>query len=313
MLFIGKIGKKDKEKIFKKYFKIMSKTRLALIQMKMSSDKEKNITKAISKIQIAKKKGANIVCLPELFLTKYFCQTEKHSNFNLAESIPGPTTTVFSSLAKKLNLILLISIFERRTSGIYHNTCVVINDDGKILGKYRKMHIPDDPQYYEKFYFTPGDLGFRSFKTKKGNLGTLICWDQWFPEAARLTALKGAEILFYPTAIGWHQSEKKKFGKSQLESWLTVQRSHAIANGVYVAAINRVGTEKQGNKKLEFWGSSVVFDPNGNIVKKGNLDEQVLICDIDLKKIDTVRRHWPFFRDRRIDSYKNILKNPKDD
>tara|TARA_Y100000992_G_scaffold53762_1_gene32143 strand:+ start:482 stop:1423 length:942 start_codon:yes stop_codon:yes gene_type:complete len=313
MLFIGKIGKKDKEKIFKKYFKIMSKTRLALIQMKMSSDKEKNITKAISKIQIAKKKGANIVCLPELFLTKYFCQTEKHSNFNLAESIPGPTTTIFSSLAKKLNLILLISIFERRTSGIYHNTCVVINDDGKILGKYRKMHIPDDPQYYEKFYFTPGDLGFRSFKTKKGNLGTLICWDQWFPEAARLTALKGAEILFYPTAIGWHQSEKKKFGKSQLESWLTVQRSHAIANGVYVAAINRVGIEKQGNKKLEFWGSSVVFDPNGNIVKKGNLDEQVLICDIDLKKIDTVRRHWPFFRDRRIDSYKNILKNPKDD
>lgn len=291
----------------------MSKTRLALIQMKMSSDKEKNIIKAISKIQIAKKKGANIVCLPELFLTKYFCQTEKHSNFNLAESIPGPTTTVFSSLAKKLNLILLISIFERRTSGIYHNTCVVINDDGKILGKYRKMHIPDDPQYYEKFYFTPGDLGFRSFKTKKGNLGTLICWDQWFPEAARLTALKGAEILFYPTAIGWHQSEKKKFGKSQLESWLTVQRSHAIANGVYVAAINRVGIEKQGNKKLEFWGSSVVFDPNGNIVKKGNLDEQVLICDIDLKKIDTVRRHWPFFRDRRIDSYKNILKNPKDD
>ena len=313
MLFIGKIGKKDKEKIFKKYFKIMSKTRLALIQMKMSSDKEKNITKAISKIQIAKKKGANIVCLPELFLTKYFCQTEKHSNFNLAESIPGPTTTIFSSLAKKLNLILLISIFERRTSGIYHNTCVVISDDGKILGKYRKMHIPDDPQYYEKFYFTPGDLGFRSFKTKKGNLGTLICWDQWFPEAARLTALKGAEILFYPTAIGWHQSEKKKFGKSQLESWLTVQRSHAIANGVYVAAINRVGIEKQGNKKLEFWGSSVVFDPNGNIVKKGNLDEQVLICDIDLKKIDTVRRHWPFFRDRRIDSYKNILKNPKDD
>lgn len=279
----------------------------------MSSDKEKNITKAISKIQIAKKKGANIVCLPELFLTKYFCQTEKHSNFNLAESIPGPTTTIFSSLAKKLNLILLISIFERRTSGIYHNTCVVINDDGKILGKYRKMHIPDDPQYYEKFYFTPGDLGFRSFKTKKGNLGTLICWDQWFPEAARLTALKGAEILFYPTAIGWHQGEKKKFGKSQLESWLTVQRSHAIANGVYVAAINRVGIEKQGNKKLEFWGSSVVFDPNGNIVKKGNLDEQVLICDIDLKKIDTVRRHWPFFRDRRIDSYKNILKNPKDD
>ena len=231
----------------------------------------------------------------------------------LAESIPGPTTDIFSTLAKELNLILLISVFEKRTSGIYHNTSVVINENGKILGKYRKMHIPDDPQYYEKFYFTPGDLGFKSFKTKKGNLGTLICWDQWFPEAARLTALKGAEILFYPTAIGWHPSEKKKFGKSQLVSWLTVQRSHAIANGVYVAAINRVGLEKQGSKKLEFWGNSVIFDPNGNIIKKGNLSEQILICDIDLKKIDNVRRHWPFFRDRRIDAYKSILKNPRDD
>ena len=187
----------------------MGKTRLALIQMKMSSDKEKNIKSAIAKIRFAKKRGANIVCLPELFLTNYFCQVEKHSNFNLAESIPGPTTSIFSSLAKELSLILLLSIFEKKTSGIYHNTSVVINESGKILGKYRKMHIPDDPQYYEKFYFTPGDLGFKSFKTKKGNLGTLICWDQWFPEAARLTALKGAEILFYPTAIGWHPSEKK--------------------------------------------------------------------------------------------------------
>tara|TARA_B100000700_G_scaffold308450_1_gene386186 strand:+ start:490 stop:1365 length:876 start_codon:yes stop_codon:yes gene_type:complete len=291
----------------------MRKTRLALIQMRMSSDKKKNIKRAISKIQLAKRKGANIVCLPELFLTNYFCQTEKHSNFNLAETIPGPTTSIFSSLAKDLNLVLIISIFEKRTSGIYHNSCVVINESGKILGKYRKMHIPDDPQFYEKFYFTPGDLGFKSFKTKKGNIGTLICWDQWFPEAARLTALKGAEILFYPTAIGWHPSEKKRFGKSQLGSWLTVQRSHAIANGVYVAAINRVGVEKQGSKKLEFWGNSVIFDPSGNIVRKASLREEILICDIDLKKIDTVRRHWPFFRDRRIDSYKNILKNPKDD
>ncbi len=188
----------------------MKKTRLALIQMKMSSEKEKNIAKAILKIKSAKKRGADIVCLPELFLTKYFCQTEKHSNFNLAENIPGPTTATFSSIAKKLNIILIISIFEKRTSGIYHNSCIVINENGKILGKYRKMHIPDDPQYYEKFYFTPGDLGFKSFKTNKGNLGTLICWDQWFPEAARLTTLKGAEILFYPTAIGWHPSEKKK-------------------------------------------------------------------------------------------------------
>ena len=313
MLFIGNVGRRDKEEIFKKYFNNMGKTRLALIQMKMSSDKEKNIKSAIAKIRFAKKRGANIVCLPELFLTNYFCQVEKHSNFNLAESVPGPTTSIFSSLAKELSLILLLSIFEKKTSGIYHNTSVVINENGKILGKYRKMHIPDDPQYYEKFYFTPGDLGFKSFKTKKGNLGTLICWDQWFPEAARLTALKGAEILFYPTAIGWHPSEKKKFGKSQLESWLTVQRSHAIANGVYVAAINRVGIEKQDSKKLEFWGNSVVFDPNGKIIKKGNLSEQVLVCDIDLKKIDTIRRHWPFFRDRRIDSYKDILKNPRDD
>tara|TARA_B100000886_G_scaffold172291_1_gene117899 strand:+ start:127 stop:1068 length:942 start_codon:yes stop_codon:yes gene_type:complete len=313
MLFIGKIGKKDKEEIFKKYFNNMEKTRLALIQMKMSSDKEKNIKNAISKIHLAKKRGANIICLPELFLTNYFCQVEKHSNFNLAESIPGPTTKIFSSLAKELNLILLISVFEKRTSGIYHNTSIVINENGKILGKYRKMHIPDDPQYYEKFYFTPGDLGFKSFKTKKGNLGTLICWDQWFPEAARLTALKGAEILFYPTAIGWHPKEKKKFGRSQLESWLTVQRSHAITNGIYVAAINRVGIEKQGGKKLEFWGNSVIFDPSGNVVKKADLSEQVLVCDIDYRKIDDVRRHWPFFRDRRIDSYKNILKNPIDD
>ena len=290
----------------------MSKTKLALIQMKMSSEKKKNISNAISKIYKAKKKGADIVCLPELFLTNYFCQIEKHSNFTLSEKIPGPTTDIFSVLAKKLKLILILPIFEKRTSGIYHNTCVVIDEKGSIKGKYRKMHIPDDPQYYEKFYFTPGDLGFKSFKTSKGNLGTLICWDQWFPEAARLTALKGAEILFYPTAIGWHPKEKKKFGKSQLESWLAVQRSHAIANGVYVAAINRTGIEKQGSKKLEFWGNSVVFDPSGNILKKASLSEEIIICDINLKRIETTRQHWPFFRDRRIDFYKGILKNPKD-
>ena len=290
----------------------MGKTKIALLQMKMSSDLKRNLSKSIRQIRLARKKGAKIICLPELFISKYFCQSEKHSNFKLAEKIPGPTTQKLSSIARELKIILIIPIFEKRTSGIYHNSCVVINEKGLIVGKYRKMHIPDDPQYYEKFYFTPGDLGFKSFKTKKGNLGTLICWDQWFPEAARLTALKGAEILFYPTAIGWHPSEKKKFGKSQLESWLTVQRSHAIANGVYVAAINRVGIEKQGGKKLEFWGNSVVFDPNGKIIKKGNLSEQVLVCDIDLKKIDTIRRHWPFFRDRRIDHYKGILNNPRD-
>ena len=290
----------------------MSKTKIALVQMKMSSDLKKNIQNATNKIKIAAKKGAKVICLPELFLTKYFCQVENHKNFNLAEKIPGPNSYLFSLLAKELKIILIISLFEKKTSGLYHNSSIVINEKGKILGKYRKMHIPDDPQFYEKFYFTPGDLGFKSFKTSKGNLGTLICWDQWFPEAARLTALKGAEIIFYPTAIGWHPKEKKKFGKSQLNSWLSIQRSHAIANGVYVAAINRVGTEKQGNKKIEFWGNSVMFDPSGNIVKKANLKENILICEIDFKKVETSRQHWPFFRDRRIDYYKGLLKNPRD-
>ena len=290
----------------------MSKTKIALVQMKMSSDPKKNIQNATNKIKIAAKKGAKVICLPELFLTKYFCQVENHKNFNLAEKIPGPKSHLFSLLAKELKIILIISLFEKKTSGLYHNSSIVINEKGKILGKYRKMHIPDDPQFYEKFYFTPGDLGFKSFKTSKGNLGTLICWDQWFPEAARLTALKGAEIIFYPTAIGWHPKEKKKFGKSQLNSWLSIQRSHAIANGVYVAAINRVGTEKQGNKKIEFWGNSVMFDPSGNIVKKANLEENILICEIDFKKVETSRQHWPFFRDRRIDYYKGLLKNPRD-
>ena len=290
----------------------MSKTKIALVQMKMSSDPKKNIQNATNKIKIAAKKGAKVICLPELFLTKYFCQVENHKNFNLAEKIPGPKSNLFSLLAKELKIILIISLFEKKTSGLYHNSSIVINEKGKILGKYRKMHIPDDPQFYEKFYFTPGDLGFKSFKTSKGNLGTLICWDQWFPEAARLTALKGAEIIFYPTAIGWHPKEKKKFGKSQLNSWLSIQRSHAIANGVYVAAINRVGTEKQGNKKIEFWGNSVMFDPSGNIVKKANLKENILICEIDFKKVETSRQHWPFFRDRRIDYYKGLLKNPRD-
>ena len=237
---------------------------------------------------------------------------EKHSNFNLAEKIPGKTTSIFSTLSKQLKIVIIAPIFEKKTSGIYHNSCVVINENGKLIGKYRKMHIPDDPQFYEKFYFTPGDLGFKSFKTSYGNLGTLICWDQWFPEAARLTSLQGAEILFYPTAIGWHPKEKKKYGKSQLDSWISIQRSHAIANGVYVAAVNRVGVEKQGTKKLEFWGNTMVFDPSGNIVAKAEKNEKTLICDIDFKKVENVRRHWPFFRDRRIDHYKGILSNPKD-
>ena len=290
----------------------MSKTKIALVQMKMSSDPKKNIKNAIGKISTAAKKGAKVICLPELFLTKYFCQVESHKNFILAEKIPGPSSNLFSSIAKELKIILIISLFEKKTSGLYHNSSIVINEKGKLLGKYRKMHIPDDPQFYEKFYFAPGDLGFKSFKTSKGNLGTLICWDQWFPEAARLTALKGAEIIFYPTAIGWHPKEKRKFGKSQLESWLSIQRSHAIANGIYVAAVNRVGIEKQENKKIEFWGNSVIFDPSGNVVKKASVGENILICEIDFKKVETSRQHWPFFRDRRIDYYKGLLKNPRD-
>ena len=290
----------------------MTKTRIALIQMKMSSEQTNNMDTAIRKIKDAVRKKAKVICLPELFLSNYFCQQEKHSNFNLAEKIPGETTSILSELAKELKVIIIAPIFEKKTSGIYHNSCVVINEKGKIIGKYRKMHIPDDPQYYEKFYFTPGDLGFKTFKTKYGKLRTLICWDQWFPEAARLTSLQGAEILFYPTAIGWHPKEKKKFGKSQLNSWISIQRSHAIANGVYVAAVNRVGIEKQGSKKLEFWGNTIVFDPSGNIIANAKQREKTIICDIDFKKVENVRRHWPFFRDRRIDYYKGILNNPKD-
>ena len=290
----------------------MTKTRIALIQMKMSSEQTNNMDTAIRKIKDAVRKKAKVICLPELFLSNYFCQQEKHSNFNLAEKIPGETTSILSELAKELKVIIIAPIFEKKTSGIYHNSCVVINEKGKIIGKYRKMHIPDDPQYYEKFYFTPGDLGFKTFKTKYGKLGTLICWDQWFPEAARLTSLQGAEILFYPTAIGWHPKEKKKFGKSQLNSWISIQRSHAIANGVYVAAVNRIGIEKQGSKKLEFWGNTIVFDPSGNIIANAKQKEKTIICDIDFKKVENVRRHWPFFRDRRIDYYKGILNNPKD-
>ena len=311
MLIILETGRKETKENFKNYSK-MGKTKIALLQMKMSSDLKRNLSKSIRQIRLARKKGAKIICLPELFISKYFCQSEKHSNFKLAEKIPGPTTQKLSSIARELKIILIIPIFEKRTSGIYHNSCVVINEKGLIVGKYRKMHIPDDPQYYEKFYFTPGDLGYKSFKTKEGNLGVLICWDQWFPEAARLTAIEGANIIFYPTAIGWHTKEKKKYGKSQLDSWLSIQRSHAISNGVFVAAINRVGIEKDGKKKIEFWGNSIVYDPSGNIITKAGEKEKILLCELDFKKNEKVRQHWPFFRDRRIDSYKGILKNPKD-
>ena len=290
------------------------KTTIGLIQTKILDDQNKNIENSVIKIKEAAKKKAKIICLPELFLSPYFCQSENHAKFKLAEKIPGRLSDIYCKLAKELSVVLMISLFEKKTTGFYHNTSIVIDDKGKIISKYRKMHIPDDPGYYEKFYFTPGDLGFKSTKTKYGKVGSLICWDQWFPEAARLTTLKGAEILFYPTAIGWHPKEKKQFGKSQLEAWITIQRSHAIANGVFVAAINRIGLEKTGKRKIHFWGNSMIIDPSGNIIAKSKSDkEEILITSIDLNKIETVRNHWPFLRDRRIDYYKGLLKNPKDE
>ena len=293
---------------------MVKKVKIGIIQSKISSNTKENLISAIKNIKKAASKKAKIICLPELFLSNYFCQTENHSNFRLAEKIPGKTTKIFCDLAKELKIVLIIYLFEKKTHGFYQNTSVVINDIGKILSKYRKMHIPDDPGYYEKFYFTPGDLGFKSIKTKFGKIGPLICWDQWFPEAARLTALRGAQIIFYPTAIGWHPKEKREFGKSQLDSWITMQKSHAIANGTYVVAINRVGTEKKGQKKIEFWGNSMIIDPSGQIIGKlSNNKEQILIREVDYKKIDKVRQHWPFLRDRRIDFYKGILKNPEEE
>ena len=287
------------------------KTIIGIIQSKILNNYNSNLKAVIKNIKKAANRNAKIICLPELFLTNYFCQTENHSNFKFAEKIPGKTSKVFCDLSKELNVVLMISMFEKKTRGFYHNTSIIIDEKGKILSKYRKMHIPDDPGYYEKFYFTPGDLGFKSIKTKYGNIGPLICWDQWFPEAARLTALRGAQIIFYPTAIGWHPKEKNKFGKAQLDSWVTMQKSHAIANGTYVVAVNRVGNEKKGNKKIEFWGNSMIIDPSGKIIGKlGNKKEGILIREIDYDKIDAAREHWPFLRDRRVEFYKGILKNP---
>ena len=290
------------------------KIKVGVIQLKITKNKEFNLKNSISKIKEAARKGAKIICMPELFLTEYFCKIENHAYFKIAEKVPGSTSNIFCKLAKELNVILIISLFEKKLSGIYYNTSITINNNGKIISKYRKMHIPDDPGYYEKFYFTPGDLGFKNVKTKFGDIGTLICWDQWFPEAARLTALKGSEIIFYPTAIGWHPKEKKKYGKSQLDSWITIQRSHAIANGVFVVAINRVGKEKKGKREIEFWGNSFVIDPNGNIISKLKSNKEgILVCDINLKKVESARQHWPFLRDRRIDAYKGLIKNQNND
>jgi len=280
-----------------------------LIQLHVEKDISRNMENAAEHIIKAADSGAEVICLPELFRSQYFCQKEDIEYFNLAESIPGPTTDLFAGIAKDKNVVIIASLFEKRAAGVYHNTAVIINNDGSIAGLYRKMHIPDDPGYYEKFYFTPGDLGFKNFKTVYGNIGTLICWDQWYPESARITALKGASILFYPTAIGWHPYEKEEHGKAQFESWQTIQRGHAIANGVYVAAVNRVGIEQmvENTPGIEFWGSSFVADPQGIIIAQASNDkEEILLAEIDTASIEYVIHNWPFLRDRRIDSYAGI-------
>ena len=273
---------------------------VGLIQMSCEPKPEPNLKKAIARIEEAAKRGAQIICLQELFRSQYFCQTEDIELFKLAETIPGPTTEKLSKLAKQNKIVIIASLFEKRAAGVYHNTAVIINANGKIAGKYRKMHIPDDPFYYEKFYFTPGDLGFQTHDTAHGKIGTLVCWDQWFPEAARLTALKGAQFLFYPTAIGWLPDEKEEVNQAQHSAWETIQRAHAIANGLYVVAVNRVGPEG----KLTFWGQSFVADPFGRIIARASAtEEETLIVDCDLSRIDETRQNWPFLRDRRIDSY----------
>ena len=282
---------------------------VGLVQMAASADAEDNLTRAVSFIEQAASLGARVVCLPELFRSQYFCQREDASLFDLAEPVPGPSTEAIGRVACEKKVTVIAPIFERRAAGLYHNSAAVIDDEGKVSGIYRKMHIPDDPAYYEKFYFTPGDLGFRAFDTPVGKIGTLICWDQWYPEGARLTALRGASVIFYPTAIGWHPHEKEVYGAAQRDAWRTIQRSHAIANGVYVAAVNRVGHEKpsDGGAGIEFWGSSFLCDPFGAVIAEGSTDsEQVLIGEVDLARIEEVRRNWPFLRDRRIDAYAGI-------
>jgi N-carbamoylputrescine amidase len=285
-----------------------SKTKIALIQMQCGADPAANLEKAIARIRDAAKQGAQIVCLPELFRSQYFCQSEDHANFALAEEIPGPTTATLETIARETGVVIVASLFEKRTAGVYHNTAAIIDADGQYLGKYRKMHIPDDPSYYEKFYFTPGDLGFQAWPTVHGKIGVCVCWDQWYPEAARLTALRGAQILFYPTAIGWHPGEKEKYGAAQYSAWETMQRSHAIANGCFVAAVNRVGHEAPaGGAGIEFWGQSFVVAPSGEIIAKGSIDrEEIVLAEIEWNRVDQHRTHWPFLRDRRIDAYSGI-------
>jgi N-carbamoylputrescine amidase len=283
--------------------------RVGLVQMAMSTTPEENVDKAVAKVREAANAGAEVVCIPELFRSPYFCQKEDAALFDLAEPVRGPSTAALGRAAKETGVAVVVPIFERRATGLYHNSAVVIDADGEIVGLYRKMHIPDDPLFYEKFYFTPGDLGFQAFDVKPGRIGTLICWDQWYPEGARLTALRGAAVLFYPTAIGWHPSEKAEFGTEQRSAWQTIQRSHAIANGVYVAVTNRVGHEvpPEGGAGLEFWGSSFLADPLGVVIAEASTDrEEILVGEVSLPRIEDVRRNWPFLRDRRIDAYAGI-------
>ena len=285
----------------------MSTVHVGLVQMTCTASKEENLRKAIEKTREAAAKGAQIVCLQELFTSLYFCDEENYDNFSLAETIPGPSTDSLGALAKELGVVIIASLFEKRAQGLYHNTTAVLDADGTYLGKYRKMHIPDDPAYYEKFYFTPGDLGYKIFKTKFATLGVLICWDQWYPEAARITALMGAEILFYPTAIGWANAQDEATNTEQYNAWQTIQRSHSVANGVHVVSVNRVGFEQDG--AMKFWGGSFVSNPFGSILYQGSHDqEEVHVQALDLKKTDQYRTHWPFLRDRRIDSYLPITQ-----
>ncbi len=284
---------------------------IALVQMACGADSNENVSAAVAKVEEAARRGAKVVCLPELFRSRYFCQTEDAALFDLAEPVPGPSTEALGKVAGQLNVVIIVPVFERRTAGIYHNSVVVVDSDGSIAGLYRKMHVPDDPAYYEKFYFTPGDRGFQAIRTSVGKIGTLICWDQWYPEAARLTTLQGAEMLFYPTAIGWHPSEKAWEGETQRSAWQTIQRSHAIANGVFVAAVNRVGHEKPdtGGDGIEFWGSSFVCDPFGTVLAEASIDkEEILLAEVNMGRVEEVRRNWPFLRDRRVDAYGGITK-----
>src|SRR6202008_3631388 len=284
---------------------------VGLVQMRSTTNREDNLTRAEGKICEAAARGAQVICLHELFAGEYFCRTEDPELFNLAEPVPGPTTERLAAVAKEKKVALVVSVFERRAAGVYHNTCAVLDADGAYLGKYRKMHIPDDPLYYEKFYFTPGDLGFPNFDTKYARIGVQICWDQWYPEGSRVTALGGANVIFYPTSIGWHPHEKSQFGAAQLDAWRTIQRGHAIANGVYVAVVNRVGFEgkpQNGDAGLEFWGNSFVADPFGKVISEASTDkEEILVAECDPSQSEETRRNWPFLRDCRIDAYGPIL------